>query len=52
MPGLLFWLLLPLLVMLNLVSIVRFAFRGQGGVVLRVKRDATLGLPTMWRKRQ
>jgi GT2 family glycosyltransferase len=52
MPGLLFWLLLPLHVMLNLVSIVWFALRGQGGVILRAKRDALLGLPKMWRKRQ
>ena len=52
MPGLLFWLLLPLHVMLNLVSIVWFAFRGQGRVVWRAKRDALLGLPKMWRKRQ
>jgi GT2 family glycosyltransferase len=52
MPGLLFWLLLPLHVALNLVSIVWFALRGQGGVILRAKRDALLGLPKMWRKRQ
>lgn len=51
MPGGLFWLLLPLHVALNLVSIVWFAFRGQGGVILRAKRDALLGLPKMWRKR-
>jgi hypothetical protein len=48
----LFWLLLPLHVMLNLVSIVWFTFRGQGRVVWRAKRDALLGLPKMWRKRQ
>jgi hypothetical protein len=52
MPGLLLWLLLPLHVALNLVSIVWFALRGQGGVILRAKRDALLGLPKMWRKRQ
>lgn len=52
MPGLLFWLFLPLHVMLNLVSIFWFALRGQGGVILRAKRDALLGLPKMWRKRQ
>jgi hypothetical protein len=48
MPGLLFWLLLPL----HLVSIAWFAFRGQGRVVWRAKRDALLGLPKMWHKRQ
>ena len=52
MPGLLFWLLLPLHVALNMVSVIWFALRGQGGVILRAKRDALLGLPTMWRKRQ
>lgn len=52
MPGLLFWLFLPLHVMLNLVSIFWFALRGQGGVILRAKRDALLGLPKMWRKRR
>ena len=52
MPGLLFWLLLPLHVMLNLASLIWFALRGRGGVILRAKRDALLGLPKMWRKRQ
>lgn len=52
MPGALFWLLLPLHVVLNLVSILWFALRGQGAVILRAKRDALLGLPKMWRKRQ
>ena len=52
MPGVLFWLLLPLHVLLNLVSIVWFAVRGRGGVIWRAKRDALLGLPKMWHKRQ
>lgn len=52
MPGVLFWLLLPLHLALNLVSIIRFVLRGQGAVILRAKRDAVLGLPKMWRKRQ
>ncbi len=52
MPGLLFWLLLPLHLVLSLASIIWFAFRGQGRVVWRAKRDALLGLPKMWRKRQ
>lgn len=52
MPGMLFWLLLPLHLLLNLVSVVWFALRGRGGVILRAKRDAILGLPKMWRKRQ
>lgn len=52
MPGALFWLLVPLHVMLNLASILWYAFQGRGGVILRAKRDAWLGLPKMWRKRQ
>ena len=52
MPGLLFWLLLPLHVALNLVTVIWFALRGRGGIILRAKRDALLGLPKMWRKRQ
>jgi GT2 family glycosyltransferase len=52
MPGVLFWLLLPLHGVLNLVSIVWFSLRGQGAVILRAKRDALLGLPKVWRKRQ
>lgn len=52
MPGILFWFLLPLHVVMNLVSIVWFTFHGRGGVLLRAKSDALLGLPKMWRKRQ
>ncbi|HXU93879.1 MAG TPA: glycosyltransferase family 2 protein [Gallionella sp.] len=52
MPGLLFWLLLPLHVLLNLVSIVWFGLQGRGRIILRAKRDALLGLPKMWRKRR
>jgi len=52
MPGMLFWMLLPLHLFLNLVSIIWFARRGQGRIILRSKRDAILHLPEMWRKRQ
>lgn len=52
MPGFLFWLLLPLHIMMNLVSMIWFTLRGRGGVIWRAKRDALLGLPKMWRKRQ
>lgn len=52
MPSILFLVLLPLHVLLNLVSIIWFALRGRSGVILRAKRDALLGLPKMWRKRQ
>ena len=52
MPGILFWLLLPLHVALNLASIVWFGLQGRGGVILRAKYDALAGLPKMWRKRR
>lgn len=52
MPGVLFWLLLPLHLLLNLFSIVWFALRGHGAVIWRAKRDAVVGLPKMWRKRR
>ena len=52
MPGILFWLLLPLHVVMNLASIFWFALKGRGGVILRAKRDALLGLPKMWGKRK
>lgn len=52
LPGYLFWVLLPLHVLLNLVTILWFAARGQSGVILRAKRDALQGLPKMWRKRR
>ena len=52
MPGILFWLLLPLHLALNLASIAWFTLRGHGGVILRAKRDALLDLPQAWRKRR
>jgi len=52
MPGILFWLLLPLHILMNIASILWFALQGRGGVILRAKRDALLGLPKMWRKRK
>lgn len=52
MPGLLFWLLLPAHLLLNLVSVGLLFCRGQGRVVLRAKKDALKGIPGMWRKRR
>lgn len=51
MPGILFWALLPLHLILNLVTVVYFGIRGQGRVILRAKWDAVVGIPKMWRKR-
>lgn len=52
MPGILFWLFLPLHVVLNIVSILRYALRGQLKVVLHAKYDAIKTLPKMWQKRR
>ena len=52
MPGALFWLLLPLHLLMNLAMVGVFVIRGQGGVILRAKRDAVKGLPQVWVKRQ
>lgn len=52
MPDALFWLLLPLHIVLNLASIAVFVMRGQGKVILKAKWDALLGIPRMWRKRE
>jgi len=52
MPGILFWLLLPVHCLLNLVTLAYFSLHGQGKVIVRAKRDALKGIPAMWRKRQ
>ena len=52
MPGILFWLFLPLHILLNIVSIIYFILRGKGKIILRAKRDAIKGLPKMWKKRR
>ena len=52
MPGILFWLFLPLHVVLNVGGVVRYALRGQWAAVWRAKRDAIKDLPKMWRKRK
>jgi GT2 family glycosyltransferase len=52
MPGVLFWLLLPLHLMMNAMMLVWFIARGQGQVILRAKRDAIKGLPKAWLKRR
>lgn len=51
MPGVLFWLLLPLHLLLNLISMFWFICQGQGSVILRAKLDAIKGLPKVWLKR-
>lgn len=51
MPGILFWIFLPLHLVLNVMSIIWFSLSGHGTVIMRAKYDALLGLPKMWRKR-
>lgn len=52
MPGSMLWLYLPQHILLNLVSLVFYASRGQSAVVWRAKRDALKGLPTVIRQRR
>jgi GT2 family glycosyltransferase len=52
MPGVLFWLMLPAHLLLNVASLVGFTLRGRGKIIWRAKKDAFLGLPKMWLKRQ
>jgi len=52
MPVALFWLLLPLHILLNFITIIWFIAHGQGGLILRAKRDAIKGLPQAWAKRK
>lgn len=46
MPGALFWLFLPLHLLMNAAAVAICAARGQLGVALRAKRDALRGLGT------
>jgi GT2 family glycosyltransferase len=52
MPSALFWPLLPLHLLLNLVTLGVYIFRGQGLVISRSKKDAICGLPQAWKKRK
>jgi GT2 family glycosyltransferase len=51
MPGVLFWLLLPIHLLLNLASVAYFLMKGQGKIIVAAKWDAIKGIPKMWRKR-
>ena len=52
MPEVLFWLLLPLHIIMNIATIVLFSIRGKGRVILRAKYDTLCGIPRMWKKRR
>jgi len=50
MPGILFWIFLPLHLAINLAALLRHGRRF--GLVMRAKRDALIGLPAMLKKRR
>ena len=52
MPAALFWFYLPYHLVLNVYSLIAFAFRSQGGPLWRAKRDAVKGLWRFWGKRR
>lgn len=52
MPGALFWLMLPLHILLNMIIMIAFFFRGQGTIIYRAKKDALRGIAVMWKKRR
>ncbi len=52
MPGILFWLFLPLHVAINIAGVLRYSLTGRFKVVLRAKHDAIKALPEMWHKRR
>jgi GT2 family glycosyltransferase len=52
MPGMLFWVFLPLHMALNIAGVLRYMLGGQIGVVSRAKYDAVKGLPGIWQKRR
>jgi GT2 family glycosyltransferase len=51
MPGPLFWIFLPIHIIINIVSLVWFTIRGQRKTIIRAKIDAIKGFPAVWRKR-
>ncbi len=52
MPGMLFWIFLPVHLALNVFTLVWFSLRGNGGVIFRAKLDAIRGIRHYWKKRQ
>lgn len=46
MPGILFWLFMPLHIMLNIITIIHFAIKGQLRVIIKAKWHAILKLKT------
>ncbi len=51
MPGLLFWLLLPVHLALNITEIIWFSLHGRAKIICKAKLDAIKHLPAVWRQR-
>jgi GT2 family glycosyltransferase len=52
MPGILFWVCLPLHFAMNIYFLISFTLRGKGDSILNAKWDALLGIPRMLKKRR
>lgn len=52
MPGVLFWLLLPVHLLMNVAACIYFSLIGQGMVILKAKWDAIKGIRKVWAKRR
>lgn len=52
MPALLFWLFLPLHLMMNLFFLISFIFKGKGKAIVKAKWDALRGTLIVLRKRK
>jgi GT2 family glycosyltransferase len=52
MPALLFWIYLPLHIVVNVFLLIYFTLKGQGSVIWRAKWDALRGLPMILKKRR
>lgn len=52
MPGILFWVYLPIHVLMNLFFFFSFVFKGKGAAILRSKWDAFRMLPRILKKRK
>lgn len=52
MPGILFWLYLPLHLAMNAFFLISFSFRGKAHAIFRAKRDALLNIRQAFMKRR
>jgi GT2 family glycosyltransferase len=52
MPGWMFWVFLPLHVVMHMAQIARFCAAGHCMTILRAKTEALRGLPKIWQKRR